>query len=63
MEKELCFKYGLQHNPHALLHDSVPYRGNAQRALFGFSWFVDVHPAYFLWFIVLECVLNIVNYP
>lgn len=61
--KELCFKNRFQHDSHAFLYDSIPYSGNTQRTLFGFSWFVDVHPAYFLWFIVSECALNIVNYP
>mgnify|MGYP002508632697 CR=1 FL=1 len=58
MGKELCFKNRFQHDSHAFLYDSIPYSGNTQRTLFGFSWFVDVHPAYFLWFIVSECALN-----
>ncbi len=48
--EKLCFKNRLQHNSHALLYDSVPHRGNPQWALFSFSWFVDVDPAYLLRF-------------
>ena len=63
VDKELCFQYWLQHKFHALLYDSVPYCGDTQWALFGLSWLVDVHPAYWLWLKVTKGALNVSDNP
>ena len=63
MLKELCFQNRFQHNFYTLLYDAVSNSRYAQRTFLGFSWFVDIFPAYLLNFKVLKCVLNILNYP
>ena len=45
------------------MYDSVPYSRNTQGTLFGFSWFVDVDPAYLLSLEMMKRILNVIYYP